>query len=880
MKHNNLLVLLVVFAVIGVSTVGSVSAASTGNNSTLNATNTTNTTVNTAIATNATGQSNYTGPQTNTTKWTNSSIYSVGKVTVTKNGTIYVMGHSDSTLYAFKSDGTLLWSDYLGTGTANNGLVVGSDGTIYALDDGTLFAVYSNGTIKWKYNTGSVGAPYGDPVLDSNGIIYFTSNLGNVYAIDTKTNPNDVGAKWVYSTGKSLTSHGAISSDGKTLYVGSYGAVALYALNTADGTLKWSYSTGTSSSKGGIQSTPVIGSDGTIYVATYGTGILYAITDNGDHATVKWNTTIGSSYGNIAISSNGTIYVGCFKTGVNFYAVNSSDGSILYNCSLTKATSVSTPVIGSDGTIYIGTTNGILYALNPDLTTKWIYTASGSGSLSSPTIGPDGTLYVSRYGCGLYAFQDLVGNFTSTAGSNLNVQFNDSSSNIPTSWSWSFGDGSTSTEQNPMHTYAANGTYTVSLTVTTAYGDTNTVTKTVTVKDITAPTVSGIGYNTPNKSITVNFSEPVELGTGWIELLDSTGKAVSFTKSINGSVLTIKPTVGLVNGAKYRLLLHTGSITDLSGNNVAGYVYSFTVDGTAPTVKIVDPANNAVNVAVSKVIKVTFSEAIQNGTGWIELLNSTGKAVSFTKSINGNVLSITPTNALVKGTKYILLLHTGCVTDLTGNNLKGYVSRFTTDSTAPTVKTVDPANNAVNVAANKVIKVTFSEAIQNGNGSIELLDSTGKAVSFTKSISGNVLTITPDNALVKGTKYMLLLHTGSVTDLAGNNLKGYVSRFTVDSTVPTVKTIDPANNAVNVAIDKVIKVTFSETVKAGNGSIELVDSTGKAVSFTKSISGNVLTITPDSALVKGTKYMLLLHTGCVTDLAGNNLKGYVSRFTV
>jgi PKD repeat protein len=33
------------------------------------------------------------------------------------------------------------------------------------------------------------------------------------------------------------------------------------------------------------------------------------------------------------------------------------------------------------------------------------------------------------------------------------------------SWLWDFGDGNTSTEQNPTHTYAADGTYTVTLTV-------------------------------------------------------------------------------------------------------------------------------------------------------------------------------------------------------------------------------------------------------------------------------------------------------------------------------------------------------------------------------------------------------------------------------
>jgi len=38
------------------------------------------------------------------------------------------------------------------------------------------------------------------------------------------------------------------------------------------------------------------------------------------------------------------------------------------------------------------------------------------------------------------------------------------------SWQWDFGDGNTSQLQNPPHIYADNGRYTVSLTVTNAYG--------------------------------------------------------------------------------------------------------------------------------------------------------------------------------------------------------------------------------------------------------------------------------------------------------------------------------------------------------------------------------------------------------------------------
>jgi len=49
-------------------------------------------------------------------------------------------------------------------------------------------------------------------------------------------------------------------------------------------------------------------------------------------------------------------------------------------------------------------------------------------------------------------------------GSGHTMQFTDTSSGNPTSWSWNFGDGNTSTVQNPTHTYAAAGPYTVTLT--------------------------------------------------------------------------------------------------------------------------------------------------------------------------------------------------------------------------------------------------------------------------------------------------------------------------------------------------------------------------------------------------------------------------------
>ncbi|KKO50462.1 peptidase S8 [Arsukibacterium sp. MJ3] len=74
--------------------------------------------------------------------------------------------------------------------------------------------------------------------------------------------------------------------------------------------------------------------------------------------------------------------------------------------------------------------------------------------------------------------------------SGLNVDFTDSSTdadNDINSWSWDFGDGVLSDEQNPSHSYAAEGSYSVSLTVTDSTGLSAMITQSVTLveSDIT-----------------------------------------------------------------------------------------------------------------------------------------------------------------------------------------------------------------------------------------------------------------------------------------------------------------------------------------------------------------------------------------------------------
>ncbi len=77
-----------------------------------------------------------------------------------------------------------------------------------------------------------------------------------------------------------------------------------------------------------------------------------------------------------------------------------------------------------------------------------------------------------------------VANFSYTAN-DLTVTFTDlSTDNGTLSQSWNFGDGSVSSAKNPVHAYAAAGTYNISLTVTDNGGLTDTETKTISV---TAP---------------------------------------------------------------------------------------------------------------------------------------------------------------------------------------------------------------------------------------------------------------------------------------------------------------------------------------------------------------------------------------------------------
>jgi len=87
----------------------------------------------------------------------------------------------------------------------------------------------------------------------------------------------------------------------------------------------------------------------------------------------------------------------------------------------------------------------------------------------------------------------------------------DPENQLPLSYAWNFGDGSTGTGVNPTHVYAANGTYTVTLTVTDNRGAVSAPATTVASIGNTLPVVSaGSGGSVPVAaifSLTATFTD-------------------------------------------------------------------------------------------------------------------------------------------------------------------------------------------------------------------------------------------------------------------------------------------------------------------------------------------------------------------------------------
>lgn len=109
-----------------------------------------------------------------------------------------------------------------------------------------------------------------------------------------------------------------------------------------------------------------------------------------------WSSNIGNGLSSPVIASDGTIYI----SGSYALCALNSNGSVKWSQPITSSTR-STPAIASDGTVYIGA-NGRVYAFTSSGGSKWSYTVGGDVT-SSAAVGPDGVVYIGCRDGYLYA---------------------------------------------------------------------------------------------------------------------------------------------------------------------------------------------------------------------------------------------------------------------------------------------------------------------------------------------------------------------------------------------------------------------------------------------------------------------------------------------
>ena len=208
----------------------------------------------------------------------------------------------------------------------------------------------------------------------------------------------------------------------------------------------------------------------------------------------------------------------------------------------------------------------------------------------------------------------------------------------------------------------------------------------------------------------------------------------------------------------------------------------------------------------------------------------------------------------------------------------------------PRLISSNPTDDAIQVAIDQNVVLTFSEPVKAGTGNIVISNGQDDirtiAVNDSNQVTfnGYTVTINPTSDLSLNASYHVQLASGVITDLAGNPYAGIsdattLNFNTVDTIVPMLISSNPMDDAVQVAIGSNIVLTFSEPVKAGIGNIVISDGQDdiRTIAVTDSsqvtFNGNTVTINPTSNLSLNASYHVQLASGVITDLAGNPYAG-------
>ena len=289
-----------------------------------------------------------------TLKWQYSTteMCNTASPAIDKNGVIYIgtmaynQNQGNNHLWAINPDGTKKWAFEVPK-VQTEGINIGDDGTIYFGAGGIFYALSPTGIAKWTFAPGS--DVWGTPTIADDGTIYITTQSGSLIALTS-----DGSKKWEHPLGHSYPADPTVNGDG-TVY--AYGD-GLYALNT-DGTVKWKwpsiyYASG-----------PSIGPDGTLYLTTDG-GALLAFFPNG---TLKWKSWVFNrnlyDLKRPLVDSSGIIYytVNDENLSKSYVVAVNSNGSQEWVLEVPGATHFSTPAMGEEGILYIGSHDQNIYAI-------------------------------------------------------------------------------------------------------------------------------------------------------------------------------------------------------------------------------------------------------------------------------------------------------------------------------------------------------------------------------------------------------------------------------------------------------------------------------------------------------------------------------------
>jgi hypothetical protein len=323
------------------------------------------------------------------------------------------------------------------------------------------------------------------------------------------------------------------------------------------------------------------------------------------------------------------------------------------------------------------------------------------------------------------------------------------------------------------------------------------------------------------------------------------------------------------------------------GNNNGG---GGSTDTTAPTVSSTGAPDGATGLPINRNSTAIFSEAMDPAT-----INSPATTFTLKEFVSGNSVpgavtlvdataNFNPDSNLAPNTKYTSTITTAAK-DLAGNALAtdfvwSWETGTTADTEAPTVSSTNPANAATDVAINRKIAATFSEAMDAATITTATFTVTAPGptpVAGTVTSAGSVATFTPASNLAVNTVFTATITTGA-KDLADNALAvnktwSFTSGATADTTAPTVSSTIPADLAPGVAINGNITATFSEAMDAATittVNFTLTQGATPVPGAVTSPSTTTATFNPTGNLAASTTYTAAITTG-VKDLAGNAL---------